>query len=554
MHVVTRRPGARMRSLMLLRPTTPGALHRFVERGLGLRVGRVAVAAGSSAPFDYLVHSYFEGSGAGAGSGGGDCVVWANRGGGKTMLGAVATLLDLLFKPGVQVRILGGSLEQSGKMYEHLTALLERPLLREGGGVLRGPATARRVVLQNGSRVELLAGSQRSVRGVRVHKLRCDEVEEFDPAVWEAAQLVTRSARLADGTMVRGTVEALSTMHRPMGLMADLVRSAEGTGNSAGGAGSDVALPRRDAEVATRDASRSAGRRVFRWNAMDVVARCPEERACEGCVLWGDCGGRAKVVLPGEGFVPVEDLVAQWKRTSDRTWETEMMCRRPGVVDAVYPGFDPAPGEHVIAVDPPSSASGVRRFVGGMDFGMRCPHVMLWAAVADAPDRPGEAAVHVVDEYVATDLALDRHLDAIAAQAAAAGWPGAGELAWVGVDPAGRARDRHSGLSDIAVLRRHGYRVRHATSRIATGVDLVRRRLDRGTLTIHPRCSGLIDAMTGYRFDPARPGREEPLKDGPDHLCDALRYLLVNLESGGRARFVDYLHGTAGAHKPQTGR
>ncbi len=535
--------GARMRSMGLLRPTTAGALHRFVERGLGLRVGRAAVGAGSSAPFDYLCYSFFER---------GDCVVWANRGGGKTMLGAVATLLDLLFKPGVQVRILGGSLEQSGKMYEHLTALLERPLLREGGGVLRGPATARRVVLQNGSRVELLAGSQRSVRGVRVHKLRCDEVEEFDPAVWEAAQLVTRSGRLADGTMVRGTVEAMSTMHRPMGLMAGLVRSAapgsaEGTGNSAGGGGSDAALPRRDAEGTTRDASRSAGRRVFRWNAMDVVARCPEERACQGCVLWDDCGGRAKLVFPGDGFVPVEDLVAQWKRTSDRTWETEMMCRRPGVVDAVYPGFDPASGRHVREEVMAAGA----RWVGGMDFGMRCPHVMLWARVDGEKDA---SRVCVVDEYVATDLALDRQLDAIAAQAAAAGWPGAGDLAWVGVDPAGRARDRHSGLSDISVLRRHGYRVRHATSRIAAGVDLVRRRLDRGTLTIHPRCARLIDALTAYRFDPARPGREEPLKDGPDHLCDALRYLLVNLESGGDARFVDYLHGAAGGRVPQIGR
>ena len=534
MRVNMTRPGTRMRHVGLLRPTTAGALHRFVERGLGLHVARTAVAAGSSAPFEYLLNSYFER---------GDCVVWANRGGGKTMLGAVATLLDLLFKPGVQVRILGGSLEQSGKMYEHLTALLERPLLHEGGGVLRGPATARRVVLQNGSRVELLAGSQRSVRGVRVHKLRCDEVEEFDPAVWEAAQLVTRSARLplpgGGGMEVRGSVEALSTMHRPMGLMAGLVKSAEGTGNGAAPgraatAGSDAALPRAGAQLA---------RRVFRWTAMDVVARCPAERACEGCVLWGDCGGRAKEAT---GFVPVGDLVTQFERTSDRTWRAEMMCERPGVQDAVYPGFDPtpAPGRHV-REEAVAAASGGSRWVGGMDFGMRCPHVMLWATVVGPPEGPPEKGarghVHVVDEYVEKDLTLDRHVGAIAARAAAMGWPGAGELAWVGVDPAGRARDRHTGLSDIAVLRRHGYRVRHATSRLAAGIELVRRRLDRGTLTIHPRCERLIAAMTAYRFDPAHPGREEPLKDGPDHLCDALRYLLVNLESGGEARWRSYL-------------
>src|SRR5438552_4677425 len=63
-------------------------------------------------PFDYLKRVYFEPAK--------DVVVWAPRGGGKTRMGAAATLLDLLHKPGVQVRILGGSLEQSRRMWEHL--------------------------------------------------------------------------------------------------------------------------------------------------------------------------------------------------------------------------------------------------------------------------------------------------------------------------------------------------------------------------------------------------------------------------------------------------
>ena len=44
------------------------------------------------------------------------------RGAGKTRLGAIATLLDLLHKPGINIRILAGSLEQSLRMWEHLTA------------------------------------------------------------------------------------------------------------------------------------------------------------------------------------------------------------------------------------------------------------------------------------------------------------------------------------------------------------------------------------------------------------------------------------------------
>ncbi|MEM6856129.1 MAG: hypothetical protein AAF593_17120, partial [Planctomycetota bacterium] len=87
--------GRRLRMVMAMRPTTPEALHRFIRAGFGLDIGRTAVSRGSTPPFDYLCHAFFHG---------GDCVVWANRGGGKTMLGAVATLLDLVFKPGIQVR------------------------------------------------------------------------------------------------------------------------------------------------------------------------------------------------------------------------------------------------------------------------------------------------------------------------------------------------------------------------------------------------------------------------------------------------------------------
>ncbi len=389
--------------------------------------------------------------------------------------------------------------------------------------MLAVPATARRVVLGHGSRVEILAGSQRSVRGTRVHKLRCDEVEEFDPAVWEAAQLVTRSGTCG-GRPVRGSVEGLSTMHRPFGLMAKLVegRGTRSPGNTPG---------------STSPGESANGLKVFKWNAMDVAARCPEARPCDGCVLWQDCGGRAKAA---SGFVPIEDLIDQRLRTSDLTWSAEMMCRRPGVKDSVYPNFDDA--RHVTPAMPGSGPTPARaakaedegtdedRWVGGMDFGLRNPHAMLWARVVG---RGVSARVHIIDEYIVEGITLDRHLEAIAMQAKQRQYPSAEQLDWVGVDPAGHQRNRHTGRTDIAWLRSAGYRVRSGRSRIAEGIEIVRRRLDRDTLTIHPRCAQLIRALRGYRFDPDRPGRTEPVKDGPDHACDALRYLLWNLEQGG---------------------
>lgn len=535
---LTRKQKRSLHRMMALRPVTAAQLHRFVDRALGLDVPRAALSDKGRAPFEYLLHAFFEAddlytSPADAAQvtkgktpsaqntamaeplrPGADCVVWANRGGGKTMLGAVATLLDLVFKPGIQVRILGGSLEQSSRMYAHLVALCERPLIRP---LLASEPTQRRVRLINESGAEVLAQSQRSVRGVRVHKLRCDEVEEFDPEVWQAAQLVTRSG-MCGHIRVNGAVEALSTMHRPGGLMAQLID------------GKQLQEPPIHTDTISLPAepnvnSSDQRRRVFRWNFLDVIECCPPGRKCGACVLWPDCRGRAK---RGQGFMKVDDLVAQWHRTSTETWAAEMACGRPRRSDSVYPNFDTQ--KHVCE----RAGAGVTgaTHIAGMDFGLRSPLAMVWARLEESAEAPiEERTLHVIDEYVEQGRTLEQHLAAMASRGKdTSAQPAFTE--WVGVDPAGRQRNSHSGLTDIDLLRAHGYRVRSRPSGLHEGIERVRRRLDRNTLLIHPRCMKLIAALRGYHFDSRRPQSAEPVKDGPDHVCDALRYMIVNLERG----------------------
>jgi len=428
-------------------------------------------------------------------------VVWACRGGGKTALGAVATLLDMLFKPGVRVRLLGGSLEQSAKMYEHLLLMLDQPLLR---GICADKPTQRRIQLLNGSEVELLAQSHRSVRGTRVHKLRCDEVEEFQPDVWQAAQLVTRSSD-TQGRMIRGSIEALSTMHRPRGIMSQLI-----DGTSAEKHENDNGQP----------PARKGAVPLFRWNYLDVIARCPPTLACEGCVLWQECRGRAK---QASGFVQVGDLIAQRQRTSNLTWAAEMLCQRPMQTQAVYPNFDL--NRHVQRCDHvrtgEAAGDNAVNIIAGMDFGIRSPLTMLWATVRQ---HDGRQVVHVFDEYAVRDVPLEDHLSRIAAK-------GNPQPRWIGIDPAGVTRNSHTGLSDLQVVASHGYRVRWHRSMIREGIEIIRRRLDQQTLLIDPRCTELIRAMRAYHFDLKHPQNDQPVKDGPDHACDALRYMVVNLET-----------------------
>jgi hypothetical protein len=235
----------------------------------------------------------------------------------------------------------------------------------------------------------------------------------------------------------------------------------------------------------------------------------------------------------------VPDLVTQWHRTSADTWQAEMLCHRPKRADTVYPNFDLT--RHVQSTVEPASESErpaaedkmhAPVYVAGMDFGLRSPTVWLWAQLlAGANDT---TVVHVVDGYEATDMTLERHLKAIERRAEAQGWPIGQALAWVGIDPAGRQRSSHTGLSDADVLKQHALTVRAQRAPMRDGIERIRRRLDRDTLLIHPRCTGLIEAMRTYHFSERSPLRNEPVKDGPDHACDALRYLVQNLELGPR--------------------
>jgi hypothetical protein len=485
---------------------TAAELHKWVETFCAVRMPRRAVCPNHDAPFEYLLLAYFEPAR--------DVVVWAPRGGGKTRLGAIATLLDLLHKPGVAVRILGGSLEQSLRMWEHLL-----PDLASAGKDLYvpPPRSARALRLDNGSHAAVLTQSQRAVRGLRVQKLRCDEVEMFDRAVWEAAQLVTRSLTMpqgqsapvrrftggpaGDGRTVRATVEAISTFHKAYGLMNDVVETAK-----------------------------ARGTRVLHWCILDVLERCPPERDCASCDLFGDCNGIAKTRC--DGFFSIDDAIAINRRSSVETWEAEMLCKRPSQQGCVFRTFDERVHVRADRVDsdpthtrtqhllPPAEAGPPISLA--LDFGYAAPFVCLWIVGGPAGD------VFVVDEYVQEQRTMDEHLDHVEGRA----W---GKVVRVACDPAGSARNEQTAASNVQLLRSRGYRVHTRKSQIVDGLELIRAALKPAagnpTLFIHARCGRLIKAMRSYHYPEA--GGELPVKDGVhDHLVDALRYWFVN--RGGR--------------------
>jgi hypothetical protein len=268
----------------------PEELLDFIDIFWDIRVPRVKVCLEHTPPAEYVVASFFEEVL--------DCVCWANRSGGKTLNGALVTWLDSLFKANCETKILGGSGEQSLRMYEHIKSFVTLPFQH----LVEGEALRTRTHLVNGSNIQILTASTKSVRGPHPQKLKLDEVDEFEDRIYEAALLIPKSAK-----GIRASVQIYSTMHKAYGLMNRVITEAA-----------------------------ESGYRVFKWCVFDVMEKCVG-RDCETCELWEDCEGRAK---EADGFYPVEDAISAKRKVSRETWESEMLCRMPSQEGLIYKEFD----------------------------------------------------------------------------------------------------------------------------------------------------------------------------------------------------------------------
>jgi len=455
-------------------PKNKRDLKNYVKVFLNIDVPDKKTCDDHNAPLDYLWHS-FSADFAAETRPNADAVVWANRAGGKTKLAAVATLLDCIFKPSCQVRILAGSGEQAGRMYDYVTAFLRNgfePFLLEP--IRRGKSR-----FVNGSTVEVLTQSAASVRGQHINKLRCDEVELFHERVFAAAKFTTRT-----NAGMLAAMESISTMHRPYGLMQRIVASAEHTGTP-----------------------------LFKWCLWEVIEKCTD-RSCSQCPLNSDCRARAK---QADGYLKIDDAITAMRRASRAGWESEMLCRRPSRENVVFDEFDLA--VHVKGVDYDLNLPLYR----SLDFGFVNPFVCLWIQL------DGDGVVRVIDEYVRSRATVDVHAAQIKQRTPA----GEQRVTATFCDPAGGSVNDVTGTSVVRELRALGIRTRYRRSGIVEGIELIRRAVRAGDgksrLLISPRCPRLIEAMQCYHYPESGAPSELPLKDGLyDHPIDALRYFFIN--------------------------
>jgi len=368
-------------------------------------------------------------------------------------------------------------------MYQYLTNFLQRGFEQ----FLAGAVLKEKCRFVNNAAVEVLTQSATSVRGQHTQKLRCDEVELFEPDVFAAAKFTTQSTDSLVAAM-----ELISTMHRPYGLMQKVVASAPQFGTP-----------------------------VFKWCVWEVIEKCTD-RNCSQCPLIGDCQGRAKNAC---GYLKIDDCQTAMRRSSRAGFEAEMLCKKPSLENVVFNEFDPA--VHVQAVDYDPNLPLYR----AMDFGFVNPFVCLWIQV------DGGGVVRVIDEYVRARATIDVHAAEIKSRTPCR----EEQVAATFCDPAGAGVNDVTGTSIVRELRAVGIMVRYRRSGILDGIELIRRAIcdgqGRSSLVISPRCPRVIEAMQCYHYpqDLAAAGGELPLKDGVyDHPIDALRYFFVNYNHPGK--------------------
>ena len=467
-------------SLRRARPITRTDLKNYVKVFSHLDIPDKQICPDHNSPLDYLWHSLNSDFIRNTGilpvhHPNADCIVWANRAGGKTELAAVATLLDCIFKPNCQSRILAGSGEQSFRLYEYFLTFLKDGFEK----FLAAPARKERCTFTNGSNVEVLTQSATSIRGQHIQKLRCDEVELFAEDVFNAAKFTTQSKHNLIAAM-----EVISTMHRPYGLMQKLVADAR----------------RYDVPI-------------FKWCIWETIEKCTD-RICSQCPLWQDCQGKAKNAT---GYLKIDDCITQMRRSSRAGFEAEMLCLRPSLENAVFAEFDPT--IHVKQIDYDPNLPLYR----SLDFGFINPFVCLWIQIDDT------GIVRVIDEYIRSRATIDTHAQEIITRTPCS----ESNITATFCDPAGAGVNDVTGTSAVRELRARNIKVRYRRSSILQGIELVRRAVKSGDgrskLIISPRCSKLIEALRCYHYPESATPDELPLKDGIyDHPIDALRYFFIN--------------------------
>jgi hypothetical protein len=469
-------------------------LHDWFRQRLRLVIPTHAVCEHHHAPWEFFADVFYERYP--------QIIGMACRTGGKSLGVAGLNVAEMALKPRCGIVSLAGNFEQAKRGYGYVVEMF-----REDPGLqskLSGPPLIRRTDLKNGSHLEILTASERSVHSPHVPKLRIDEVDLVQSEIYQGALSIPISQH-----GVKSGIAMTSTRFKAYGMMFTLVEEAPDRG------------------IAVRA-----------WCIREILKRCPYRyEVCPMKKCEGFCDG--KWCKKAQGYYEIDDVYAKFLSMDVETWQTQWMVQKPSRYGLVYDML----GEHHIVDDdmlPPHLRLDDLKLPGGdirsdprirpawnndfdwygaIDWGYEDPAVALLVAKTRNDD------VFVLDELYMKHLSPSEWADRVArrypmlvARLHDDDWT-EHEVAPVYADPSDPAQSREFGFRNMLMVSR--------PYQIQEGISIVRRFLkppgdQNPKLFIHQRCKELRREMNQYHL---KEGTDIPAP-GDDHGPDALRYLM----------------------------
>lgn len=469
-------------------------LHDWFHTRLGLYIPTKAICDHHHAPWEFFADTFYERYP--------QIIGMACRTGGKSMGVAGLNVAEMSLKPKCAIVSLAGNFLQGTRGYSYVITMFKND--KGLKSKLDGVPLKAKTSLKNGSTLEILTASERSVHSPHVPKLRIDEVDLVSAAIYQGALSIPISQN-----GIKSGIAMTSTRFKAYGMMYTLVEEA----------------PKRQIAVRT-------------WCIREILApchyrydQCPMHK-CEGF-----CDG--KWCKKTEGYYTVDDVYGKFLSMDEETWSTQWMVEKPSRHGLVYDSF----GEHHVVTDdvlPPHfrlddlkdpfgnirSDPRIRPawnnefdWYGGIDWGYEDPAVCLLAARTKNDD------LFILDELYAQHLSPSEWADRavkkfpmLVARPHDHDWTEF-ELAGVYSDPSNPANAQEFGFRNVLMIPR--------PYKIEEGISLVRRLLkppgdQTPKLYIHERCENLRREMNQYHI---KEGTDIPA-DEDNHGPDALRYLV----------------------------
>lgn len=513
--------------LALWGPRTDDELHAWLVNNLGVNVPRTAVCEGHCSPFDFLADCYFERTT--------NALAMANRGGSKTFIVAVLHLLNSKFKPGTDSLTVGAVENQARRAYMHLDKMIHK---LDGEADQLAKSTQTETMWKSGSRVEILPGTINAVNGPHPQKLHLDEVELFDPAVYDEAMNMPQS-RPIEGTdqVIPAQVIKTSTRKRGNGLMQAQIDEIEEAKLNGGRVPTDLYT------WCIMETARNVPNCQCLQPDLPEAERCPCADVYKG--KWDNGTTRSlKDVCQGRlgkatGWITLNDVIGTFQSVSRDVWEAQQECKRPSNEGLVVPQFDP--GRHTLrGWDPVPDLGPIFMSV---DFGGTNPHAVNWYQLLvyavkwtnahGAEFTIPEGSLICFDEIYRAEIGNVRLAELIVNREVA--WRQRHGRTWRVrarfYDPQAKAAKLDFAKHSPPLRLVRYFQDRDVKEHIKLVCELVDD--DRFYVDVE-RCGSFVDEILAWHYPVKRPGMlddpEKPVEDF-DHCMSNFRYCVQNLRA-----------------------